>query len=131
MEALENCWQAELGNLLVLRKHFISENNTTYSYLTCAILPQPWPINGGICANATEEKDNEDEKEVYHELLLTGHEDGSVRFWDADGVALAPLYKFSSEPFFSTGDDFDDDIVDENGDEDDWPPFRKVNLFYC
>lgn len=130
MEALENCWQAELRNLLVQRKYFIRENNTT-SYLTCAILPQLWPINGGVCANETEEKDNEDEKEVYHELLLTGHEDGSVRFWDADGVALAPLYKFSSEPFFSTGDDFDDDIVDENGDEDDWPPFRKVNLSYC
>jgi len=89
---------------------------------------QPWPVNGGVCANDPEKKDTEDAKEVYHELLLTGHEDGSVRFWDADGVALAPLYKFSSEPFFTTGDDFDDDIAEENGDEDDWPPFRKVFL---
>jgi lethal(2) giant larvae protein len=87
-------------------------------------------VNGGVCANDPDKKDGEEEKEVYHELLLTGHEDGSVRFWDADGVALAPLYKFSSEPFFTTGDDFDDDIAEENGDEDDWPPFRKVVLSF-
>jgi len=68
------------------------------------------------------------EEERTHELLLTGHEDGSVRFWDADGVALAPLFKFTSEPFFITGDDFDDDIADDAGDDEDWPPFRKVRI---
>ncbi|XP_065352198.1 lethal(2) giant larvae protein homolog 1 isoform X1 [Cloeon dipterum] len=86
-----------------------------------------FPITGGHYAN--EQPEGEEEKESIHELLLTGHEDGSVRFWDADGVALAPLFKFSSEPYFTTGDDFDDDIADDAGDEEDWPPFRKVGCF--
>lgn len=59
------------------------------------------------------------------ELLLTGHEDGSVRFWDAGSVSLSPLYKFSSDPIFSTGEEAEDNAED-TADEEDWPPFRKV-----
>lgn len=59
--------------------------------------------------------------------MLTGHEDGTVRFWDASGIALQPLYKFGSAQVFSG-----DEITNEgsNGandeEEDEWPPFRKV-----
>lgn len=64
-------------------------------------------------------------------MLLTGHEDGTVRFWDASGIALQPLYKFGSAQLFS-GEEIA--IEGSNGaaaagddDEDDeWPPFRKV-----
>ncbi|ERL89741.1 hypothetical protein D910_07102 [Dendroctonus ponderosae] len=79
---------------------------------------RPWPIDGGklLCAKGTTPK---------RELLLTGHEDGTVRFWDAGGVTLTPMYKFGTAQFF-TGDDLDD--PDEET-EDEWPPFRKTGIF--
>ena len=58
------------------------------------------------------------------ELLLTGHEDGTVRFWDCTGVAFASLYKFSSAPLFTS-----DLPVSPNEEEDEWPPFKKVKCF--
>lgn len=56
-----------------------------------------WPIDGGnlLCSKS---------QEVRREILLTGHEDGTVRFWDAGGVTLTPMYKFSTAAFF-TGED--------------------------
>lgn len=65
------------------------------------------------------------------DLLLTGHEDGSVRLWDAASVAMLPLYKFSSARILC-GEDEDDDIprdpdADEQ-DQDEWPPFKKVKF---
>lgn len=58
-----------------------------------------WPIDGGklLCSKGIQLK---------RELLLTGHEDGTIRFWDASGVTLTPLYKFSTTQFFA-GDDLD------------------------
>jgi len=89
---------------------------------------QEWPVTGGkILGEATEEGEK-----AYLELLLTGHEDGTVRFWDASGVALQPLYKFGSAQLFS-GDEIANEgsngAVDE--DEDEWPPFRKVCSYFC
>lgn len=88
---------------------------------------QEWPITGGkILGEATEEGEK-----AYLELLLTGHEDGTVRFWDASGIALQPMYKFGSAQLFSG-----DEIASEgsNGvndeDEDEWPPFRKVCSYF-
>ncbi|CUT99354.1 syntaxin binding protein 5 [Echinococcus multilocularis] len=50
-----------------------------------------WPIDGGewgtnFCS--------------YQELIITGHADGSVRFWDASGVNLSPLYKVRTSRYF-------------------------------
>lgn len=58
-----------------------------------------WPVNGGglLCSKGAQPK---------RELLLTGHEDGTVRFWDAGGVTLTPLYKFGTQSFF-VGDDIE------------------------
>uniref|UniRef100_A0A8C5B7Z1 LLGL scribble cell polarity complex component 1 n=1 Tax=Gadus morhua TaxID=8049 RepID=A0A8C5B7Z1_GADMO len=52
-----------------------------------------WPICGGknLAPSAKQQ-----------ELLLTGHEDGTVRFWDASGVALTPIYKLSTAGVFHT-----------------------------
>uniref|UniRef100_A0A8C5A9P1 LLGL scribble cell polarity complex component 1 n=1 Tax=Gadus morhua TaxID=8049 RepID=A0A8C5A9P1_GADMO len=54
---------------------------------------QSWPICGGknLAPSAKQQ-----------ELLLTGHEDGTVRFWDASGVALTPIYKLSTAGVFHT-----------------------------
>ncbi|KOB68800.1 putative lethal (2) giant larvae [Operophtera brumata] len=63
----------------------------------------PWPISGGI----VETPDTPD-----RQLLLTGHEDGSVRFWDVSGVAMTPLYKYTTAQLFrrvGTFDPYSDD----------------------
>uniref|UniRef100_A0A8C5A3J4 LLGL scribble cell polarity complex component 1 n=1 Tax=Gadus morhua TaxID=8049 RepID=A0A8C5A3J4_GADMO len=87
----------------------------------------PWPICGGknLAPSAKQQ-----------ELLLTGHEDGTVRFWDASGVALTPIYKLSTAGVFHTDCDPaddpqgpDDDPDDRREEEDEWPPFRKVGCF--
>ncbi|XP_049822272.1 lethal(2) giant larvae protein homolog 1 isoform X3 [Aethina tumida] len=79
-----------------------------------------WPIDGGelLCSKGAKPR---------RELLLTGHEDGTVRFWDAGGVTLTPVYKFSTKEFFS-GDDLDD-VASPDADDDEWPPFRKMGIF--
>ncbi|XP_018090058.1 lethal giant larvae isoform X2 [Xenopus laevis] len=77
-----------------------------------------WPIDGG--RNLAEEP-------AQRGLLLTGHEDGTVRFWDASGVALRPLYKLSTAGIFQTDCDHNESFNQSNDEE--WPPFRKVGCF--
>ncbi|KAG7491934.1 hypothetical protein MATL_G00009270 [Megalops atlanticus] len=77
-----------------------------------------WPINGGKNL-APDPKHNG--------LLLTGHEDGTVRFWDASGVSLKPLYKLSTANIFQTDCDHNDSLGQAG--EEEWPPFRKVGCF--
>ncbi|CAA9999679.1 unnamed protein product [Nesidiocoris tenuis] len=86
-----------------------------------------WPVDGGHLIETDKE-----EVPKRRDLLLTGHEDGSVRLWDAASVAMLPLYKFSSARILC-GEDEDDDIprdpdADEQ-DQDEWPPFKKVGNF--
>uniref|UniRef100_A0A8B9H442 LLGL scribble cell polarity complex component 2 n=1 Tax=Astyanax mexicanus TaxID=7994 RepID=A0A8B9H442_ASTMX len=85
--------------------------NTHYS-------KKPWPINGG--QNLAPDPPQRD-------LLLTGHEDGTVRFWDASGVCLYPMYKLSTAMVFHTDADPNDNM--NQGTEGEWPPFRKVGCF--
>uniref|UniRef100_A0A671S6H1 Lethal(2) giant larvae protein homolog 1-like n=1 Tax=Sinocyclocheilus anshuiensis TaxID=1608454 RepID=A0A671S6H1_9TELE len=77
-----------------------------------------WPICGGRNL-APDPKQKE--------LLLTGHEDGTVRFWDASGVSLKPLYKLSTANIFQTDCDHNDSLTQAG--EEEWPPFRKVGCF--
>uniref|UniRef100_A0A8C1ZWX8 LLGL scribble cell polarity complex component 1 n=1 Tax=Cyprinus carpio TaxID=7962 RepID=A0A8C1ZWX8_CYPCA len=55
------------------------------------------------------------------------HEDGTVRFWDASGVSLKPLYKLSTANIFQTDCDHNDSLMQAG--EEEWPPFRKVGCF--
>lgn len=57
------------------------------------------------------------------DMLLTGHEDGSVRVWRGGQVALAPLYKFQSSSALCADDE---PPPPQDEEEDEWPPFRKV-----
>ncbi|XP_068161098.1 LLGL scribble cell polarity complex component 2 isoform X1 [Antennarius striatus] len=77
-----------------------------------------WPITGG--QNLAPDPPQRD-------LLLTGHEDGTVRFWDASGVCLYPMYKLSTAGVFHTDADPNDNM--NQGSEGEWPPFRKVGCF--
>ncbi|KAF0024975.1 hypothetical protein F2P81_021856 [Scophthalmus maximus] len=85
--------------------------NTHYS-------KKPWPITGG--QNLAPDPPQRD-------LLLTGHEDGTVCFWDASGVCLYPMYKLSTAGVFHTDTDPNDNL--NQGTEGEWPPFRKVGCF--
>nr|DBA27904.1 TPA: hypothetical protein GDO54_008345 [Pyxicephalus adspersus] len=87
------------------------KQNTHYSTM-------PWPVDGGIdMAPAAPQRD----------LLLTGHEDGTVRFWDASGVCLQLLYKMSTVGVFQTDSDPNDNLNSHG--EEEWPPLRKVGCF--
>ncbi|XP_014387259.1 PREDICTED: lethal(2) giant larvae protein homolog 2 isoform X7 [Myotis brandtii] len=77
-----------------------------------------WPIDGGISLAPTPPQ---------RDLLLTGHEDGTVRFWDASGVCLRLLYKLSTVPVFLTDTDPSEHLNAQG--EDEWPPLRKVGSF--
>lgn len=61
-------------------------------------------------------------------MLLSGHEDGSVRFWDCTGVVLLPLLHLKTAPLFINQDgDLDHGEAPEADDDD--PPFRKAGQF--
>uniref|UniRef100_A0A6P4F242 Lethal(2) giant larvae protein n=2 Tax=Drosophila rhopaloa TaxID=1041015 RepID=A0A6P4F242_DRORH len=90
-----------------------------------------WPITGGVLPDDLGESDEEDTAKFY-EILLTGHEDGSVKFWDCTGVLLKPIYSFKTGHIFGSEHEFRDDaaadISAEQLDEGE-PPFRKAGLF--
>jgi hypothetical protein len=58
-------------------------------------------------------------------MLFYRHEDGTVRFWNASGSCLQFMYKLSTCSLFNV----DVHTPDSNGEmEEEWPPFRKVNI---
>lgn len=57
-------------------------------------------------------------------LFVLRHEDGTVRFWDASGVSLKPLYKLATANIFQTDADHTENFPQCG--EEEWPPFRKV-----
>ncbi|XP_059142001.1 syntaxin-binding protein 5-like isoform X3 [Physella acuta] len=73
-----------------------------------------WPIKGGSWgASGTS----------YPEIIITGHADGSLKFWDASSVTLQFLYKLKTAKVFEKpkrpSEDKDDD------------PFAIQNIFLC
>ncbi|KFB47059.1 AGAP004483-PA-like protein [Anopheles sinensis] len=89
---------------------------------------KPWPITGGILPN--EPKDDDDRGSVERDVLITGHEDGSVKFWDCSDVCLTPLLHVKTAPLFNNSDDFDSALNGSTEQLDDGePPFRKAGQF--
>jgi syntaxin-binding protein 5 len=55
--------------------------------------PLSYPINGGLkCTKAN--------VFGYPELIVTGHEDGTVKFWDSTGLGLTLLHKLKTQKLF-------------------------------
>lgn len=50
-----------------------------------------WPVSGGTWAPASRS---------YSEIIITGHQDGSVKFWDAGSGTLLVLYKLKTAKIF-------------------------------
>ncbi|XP_048346546.1 LLGL scribble cell polarity complex component 2 isoform X1 [Sphaerodactylus townsendi] len=99
---------------LKLWERIISAGNKQNSHFS----NMPWPIDGGTSLAPDPPQ---------RDLLLTGHEDGTVRFWNASGVCLSLLYKLSTVRVFLTDADPNDNM-NQMGD-DEWPPLRKVGSF--
>ncbi|XP_043924785.1 syntaxin-binding protein 5 isoform X2 [Protopterus annectens] len=68
-----------------------------------------WPVSGGNWGLGAQS---------YAELIITGHADGSVKFWDASAITLQMLYKLKTAKIFEKCRNKDDkpntDIVDED-----------------
>ena len=85
----------------------------------------------------------DNESTASKDLLLTGHEDGSVRFWDVTGSNMTLLCRLRTNEYFQTEstpptpalDDEDGggggggDTGSTDGGGDNWPPFRKAGTF--
>lgn len=80
-------------------------------------------MNGGVLKKA-----GDADKGVHRDLLITGHEDGSVRFWNAGSVVLSLVYTFKTNVIFIADDDPLDEPAENHAEEEEeeWPPFRKV-----
>ena len=78
-----------------------------------------WPIRGGV-----DLKNGGGDAVKSATVLLSGHEDGSVRIWNISGSNMTPIYKIKTAKYFDTDDEPppDDDI-------EEWPPFRRVGEF--
>ncbi|XP_064461084.1 lethal(2) giant larvae protein homolog 1-like isoform X2 [Ornithodoros turicata] len=78
---------------------------------------RPWPVTGGKSTS---------EERKQHDLLVTGHEDGSVRFWDTSGSTLRQLYILRTAHLFSGGDGIS---TCQQDDDEEWLHFAKVGTF--
>ncbi|XP_059208825.1 syntaxin-binding protein 5 isoform X5 [Centropristis striata] len=78
-----------------------------------------WPISGGNWGQGTQS---------YPEIIITGHADGSIKFWDASALMLQVLYKLKTAKVFERARSKDEkantDIVEED-------PFAIQTLSWC
>ncbi|XP_053700947.1 syntaxin-binding protein 5 isoform X7 [Synchiropus splendidus] len=78
-----------------------------------------WPVSGGNWGQGSQS---------YPEIIVTGHADGSIKFWDASALMLQVLYKLKTAKVFERARGKDDkanaDIVEED-------PFAIQTLSWC
>lgn len=78
-----------------------------------------WPISGGTWGQGAQS---------YPEIIITGHADGSVKFWDASALMLQVLYKLKTVKVFEKARNKEEkpstDIVEED-------PFAIQSLSWC
>ncbi|XP_015911714.1 syntaxin-binding protein 5 isoform X2 [Parasteatoda tepidariorum] len=73
-----------------------------------------WPIDGGGWGMSTQS---------YPEVIITGHADGSLKFWDASSVSLQILYKLKISRIFEKPK-----LSSDGGDDD---PFAIEHVAFC
>uniref|UniRef100_A0AAY4EDC3 Syntaxin-binding protein 5-like n=1 Tax=Denticeps clupeoides TaxID=299321 RepID=A0AAY4EDC3_9TELE len=79
-----------------------------------------WPISGGNWGQGTQ---------TYPEIIITGHADGSVKFWDASAIMLQVLYKLKTAKVFEKRSNSKDEKAStEMTDED---PFAIQLISWC
>ncbi|KAK7471573.1 hypothetical protein BaRGS_00035801 [Batillaria attramentaria] len=75
---------------------------------------KPWPIKGGQWGTTTVS---------YPEIMITGHADGSLKFWDASSVSLQILYKLKTAKMFEK--------PKRSGEGQDEDPFAIQMIYLC
>ncbi|VUZ52144.1 unnamed protein product, partial [Hymenolepis diminuta] len=94
------------------------------------ISTRPWPIKGGH--ETAPSNCNTESLMPSNDLLITGHEDGVVKFWRlAAGNCARKIFSLFTGSLFE-GEFGPDALGDINRDVDEaepWPPFRRVGLF--
>ncbi|GLD49372.1 syntaxin-binding protein 5-like protein [Lates japonicus] len=78
-----------------------------------------WPISGGNWGQGTQS---------YPEIIITGHADGTVKFWDASAIMLQVLYKLKTAKVFDRNRSKEDKGSTETSDED---PFAIQIMSWC
>ena len=78
-----------------------------------------WPVTGGTYSASGGEET----------VIITGHEDGSVKFWLSKDNILSYLTTFETKLYFRGEDDDEEFERDPEDDEEEWPPFKKVGQF--
>ncbi|KAJ8399375.1 hypothetical protein AAFF_G00410870 [Aldrovandia affinis] len=78
-----------------------------------------WPLSGGNWGQGAQS---------YPEIIITGHADGSVKFWDASAMMLQVLYKLKTAKVFEKCRSKDDRPSIDSLDED---PFAIQILSWC
>ncbi|XP_055087189.1 syntaxin-binding protein 5 isoform X2 [Periophthalmus magnuspinnatus] len=78
-----------------------------------------WPISGGNWGQGGQS---------YPEIIITGHADGSIKFWDASSLMLQVLYKLKTAKVFERAR-----VKEEKGSVDavDDDPFAVQTLSWC
>uniref|UniRef100_A0A672U5R6 Syntaxin-binding protein 5-like n=1 Tax=Strigops habroptila TaxID=2489341 RepID=A0A672U5R6_STRHB len=78
-----------------------------------------WPISGGAWNLGAQ---------TYPEIIITGHADGSVKFWDASAITLQMLYKLKTSKVFEKQKVGDGKATAEIVEED---PFAVQMMYWC
>ncbi|XP_048834470.1 syntaxin-binding protein 5-like isoform X14 [Brienomyrus brachyistius] len=77
-----------------------------------------WPVSGGTWTLGAQ---------TYPEIIITGHADGSIKFWDASAITLQMLYKLKTSKVFEkpkVGDGRVAELVEED-------PFAVQMVSWC
>ncbi|XP_048797470.1 syntaxin-binding protein 5-like isoform X10 [Tympanuchus pallidicinctus] len=78
-----------------------------------------WPISGGAWNLGAQ---------TYPEIIITGHADGSVKFWDASAITLQMLYKLKTSKVFEKQKPGEGKATAEIVEED---PFAVQMMYWC
>ncbi|KFR00840.1 Syntaxin-binding protein 5-like, partial [Opisthocomus hoazin] len=78
-----------------------------------------WPISGGAWNLGAQ---------TYPEIIVTGHADGSVKFWDASAITLQMLYKLKTSKVFEKQKPGEGKATAEIVEED---PFAVQMMYWC
>ncbi|XP_061923472.1 syntaxin-binding protein 5-like isoform X7 [Entelurus aequoreus] len=77
-----------------------------------------WPVSGGMWTLGSH---------TYPEIIITGHADGSIKFWDASAITLQMLYKLKTSKVFEKPKQSEgraSELVDED-------PFAVQTVSWC
>jgi hypothetical protein len=89
-------------NVVEVKKEIVSKITELGKIEKEKLSKRPWPIKGGHDLSKVL-NENKSRDESMQNILLTGHEDGSVRIWSLDKNQMKEIAKITSMKYFETG----------------------------